>query len=1148
MSQLSISLFGAPQIENDGKALKINRRKAVALLAYLAITQQSHSRDALATMFWPEADQSHARAALRSALWVLNKTALKEWLLVEPEMVQLRSETSEEHSASSSEKTLNIDVIRFRNLLTTSQSHQHSATALCADCVEHLTQAVSLYKNEFMAGFTLPDALEFDEWQFFQANSLRQDLVTSLENLIAYHRGLGDFSDAIPYARRYVALDLLHEPAHQTLMQLYAQAGQRSAALRQYEICRQTLESELGLEPSEETHRLYERVYSGDWKTSAIKDAKTAVTSTTFIDLPPQNIIPHNLPPDPTPLIGRKHERTELATFLDDRSTRLLTITGPGGIGKSRLALAAAADQLPKAKYADGVYFVALAPLSEPEAVIPAISEAIGYPFQMDQRTPRQQIFDYLSKKSMLILLDNVEHLLLENQSDAATFVAELLQRAPHLKILATSREQLNLYEEQRYPIHGLTVADSSEETGSEYAAAKLFLQTVRRRRPDFEITPADMSCLADICRLVEGMPLALELAASWIELLSLREIAARIQQNLGFLETNVRNVPTRHRSIQAVFDTSWQSLRESERRIYAQLSVFRGGFTHEAAEAVAEASLPTLAGLVNKSLLRFNQGQNRYENHELLRQYAAEKLADAREETSNRHTVFYCAFLNQCESGLKGPQQQEVLAAIEADGENVRGAWQWAAVHAQVANLEKSLDALALFYQWRSRYGDGAEMCKTAVSQLDRIPPEQLTETQARLLAKLFTWQGAFYIALTRYDDARQALKQAQAVLNIPNLQEQDISAINAFLFLQLSHFSIVNDFGGEALSLNEESLALFKSIDDAWGTAVALDALSQKNMNIGLHEKAIQQQEECLAIRQQLGDQRGIAQSHNVLGLQVLHVGQIEKSEAYLRESLGIFRTMNNQALISKPLAVLGINLLFGGKFDDCIASYEECWAVHKELGISQEPYTANAGMTRAKINLGRYDEARMQAQKQLIEYRSINHWWNTAFTLFNLGRIGLVEGEAEQAERHLQESAGILQKMNERSLLPDVLFCQAFTSRALNNRQQAIDYMIQSLKIVIETEPLNPMRFELPCMALLLADQGEVEQAVEFYAAGLQSVYIANSRWFEDIAGRHITEIATTLPKNVIVAAQNRGNARNLWTTANALLDKLQMKSKN
>ncbi|MCP5098146.1 MAG: tetratricopeptide repeat protein [Chloroflexi bacterium] len=1139
MSQLSISLFGSPQIEHDGNSLKISRRKAVALLAYLAISQQSHSRDALATMFWPEADQRRARAALRSALWALNKTALEEWLIVEPEMVTLRFERD------SSERTLNIDVIRFRELFSASQNHQHAADVICADCVEQLTEAVSLYNNEFMAGFTLPDAPEFDEWQFFQANSLRQNLVMVLENLIVYHREQDNFSDAIPYARRYVALDLLHEAAHQSLMQLYAQAGQQSAALRQYEVCRKTLESELGVEPSGETQLLYKGIRSGKWKVSAKKIGKTAVSTTTIPihTQPPPIIIPHNLPPDPTPFIGRKRELSDLATFLSDKSTRLLTITGPGGIGKSRLALAAAANQLLKAKFADGVYFVALAPLSESEAVSPAIAEAIGYPFQTDQRSPRQQIFDYLSQKSMFILLDNFEHLLSEEQSDAATFVSELLQHAPQLKILATSREQLNLYEEQRYSLHGLTVAENgSKDAGSDYAAAKLFLQTVRRRQPAFEMTPVDMPCLANICSLVEGMPLALELAASWIELLSLPEIAVKIQQNLDFLETNIRNVPARHRSIQAVFNTSWQSLHEGEQRVYAQLSVFRGGFTQEAAEAVAGASMPTLMRLVNKSLLRFNQGQKRYEHHELLRQYAAEKLADSREETGNRYAAYFCTFLEKSDSGLKGSQQQAVLAAIEADGENVRGAWQWAAAHAQAENLEQGLVSLALFYQWRSRFGEGAMMCETAVSQFTTIPSEQLTETQARLLVKLLTWQAVFYISLTRYDDARQALKLAQAVLNHPKLQDQNVAAIKAFLLLQLVHFSISNEFGGKALALNEESLALYKSIDDDWGTAVALDSLSQSNMNLGLHEKAIQQQEACLAIRQQLGDQRGIAQSYNVLGLLVLHVGQTEKSEVYLRKSLSIFRTMNNRALISSPLAVLGINLLFGGKFEECIASFEECWVIHKALSLTQEPFTANVSMTRAKINLGRYNEARMQAQKQLVAYRRINHWWSIAFTLFNLGRIVLVEGEAEQAERHFQESAEILQKMKERSLLPDVLFCLAFTARALNNRQQAIRYMIQALTIAIETAPLNPMRFELPGMALLLADQGELEQAVEFYAAGLQSGYMANSRWFEDIAGRYISEIGNTLPQDVVAAAQDRGRERNLWTTANVLLANL------
>jgi predicted ATPase/DNA-binding SARP family transcriptional activator len=1158
MPRLSLSFLGTPRVEIDGKLIRINRRKAVALLAYLAVTQQRHSRDSLATLLWPEADQSRSRAALRSALWALNKTALEPWLLVEAETVTLGPSTGPGHAHGGSAMALDIDVIRFRDLLAAWQGHGHSVSAGCGEYVGLLTEAVSLYENDFLAGFTLPDAPAFDEWQFFQANSLRQGLATALQGLVECHGGQKDFGGAIPYARRLVALDPLHEPAQRTLMEVYARAGQQSAALRQYEICQKALRADLGLEPAEETRALYERIRSGAWRTDSDKGkragAEAGGAATGRKSRPPRIVNPHNLPPDPSSLVGRKEELARLDAFLEEPATRLLTITGPGGIGKTRLALAVAQEQVAKANFPDGIYFVPLAALSEPEAIIPAIAEATGYPFQADKRSTRQQVADFLSQKSILLLLDSFEHLLLKGQTDGALLVADFLQQAPHLRILVTSREPLNLYEEQRYPLQGLEIAENrSADADTDYAAAALFLQAVRRREPGFELVPADGAYLAEICRLVEGMPLALELAASWIEILSLREIAAEIAQNLDLMETSVRDIPARHRSMQAVFDRSWLSLSEREQKIYARLAVFRGGFTREAAKAVAEAPRQALAALVRKSLLRFDQRQQRYETHELLRHYAAAKLAEGAGEIRYRHAAYYAAFLQQRASDLKGRRQQQAVAEIEADHENAVAAWKWSVEQSQIANLDQALASLCLFYWNRSRAGEGEALCRLAIDRLAPILAEGHTEdgaqisipggiSQTHLLAKLLTWQGYFSVLLGDYVPAREQLRRAQVVLDNLSLEGPEVTATRAFLLLHLSFYSIINEFGGQAKALNEASLALYRSVDDAWGTALALDALGQKNSNLGLHEQAIRQLEECLAIRQRLEDKQGIARSYGILGLVLLHTGQLEQSEAFLRKSLSIFRTMDNPAHLSHPLAVLGINLLFAGRFDESIASYEECWAIHKSLGIAVEPLAANVGMTRARINLGRYEEARRQALTDLASYRSSNHRWSMAFTLFNLGRIDLVEGATEQARKRLQESVEILQEMNARNLLPDALFCLAYALRILNRRRQAIQSMIQALKFAMESKPLNPMRFELPGMALLLADEGEAERAVEFYAAALQSPYIANSRWFEDIAGRRVAEIAAALPRSVVLAAQERGRARHLWTTANELLAEL------
>jgi len=1092
MMQFSLTFFGPPQIKYNGSLLKIARRKALALLAYLAVSEQDHSRDALAVLFWPEADQSRARAALRSALWALNKTPLAHFLVVESEQVGLRlSPTAAEH--------IFVDVLYFREKIAAWRQHHHNTPTLCPDCLAGLTESIALYKDDFLAGFTLPDAPAFDEWHFFQTDSQRQTLAAALDALIAHYRAQGEPHHAVPLARRYVALDPLHEPAQRLLMQLYAEAGQHSAARRQFEQCRQILQDELRVDPSPETLALYETLQ----KTPA---AGHPIASHSV----------HNLPPNPTPFIGRQKERSQLASYFKDPSTRLLTILGPGGIGKTRLALAVAADLAASGVFPDGVYFVPLASFITPDAIVPAIAESVGFSFQADSRSPRQQLLDYLHPRKILLLLDNLEHLL----PDGADVVTALLRHAPRLKLLVTSRERLNLVEEQGFGLTGLDVADT---------AVTLLQQAIHRRLPDCTINLEDAR---DVCRLVDGMPLALELAASWADVLSLREIAARVRQSLDFLESDLRNLPARHRSMRAVFDTTWQSLSQSEQDVYARLGLFQGGFTAEVAQAVAGASLKTLSAFISKSLLRFNPHRQRYEMHELLRQFAAEKLAGD-PKTQARHSHYICAFLRRLEADLKGARQQQALSAIEQDLENARAAWQWALVHRQTDLLAQALEPLAFFYQWRKRYGEGETLCQTAVSTI--VPTAEvalpLPPEEAILGAQLLTWLGVFQLGTGQIERARATLQQAQDLLDKIEQPSEMVMAVRAFLLLHCSFYSIANKFGGQAITLNEESLALYRAIGDKWGTALALDALGQKYLSLGAFDRAFQFQEECLKLREQLDDQLGIARSYALLGLLLVHTGQFERSETYLRRSLDIYGSLGSRADLANPLAMLAINWLFRGQFERCLDTLAECWTIHRELGLTYEPFTANVTGARALINLGRYEEAKQLMESVLPEYRQANFKWGIAFVLCNLAMIFLIEGDPEGALAYLQESNELLGQMNEQRLRMEVLFYLGFVHRRLEKRSLALQALRDGLEIVIATLPLNLMRFELPLAALLRLDEGQTEHAIELYTAAQQSPYIANSLWFESFVGQEIEAAADTLPPNLVAAARQRGQAHDL-----------------
>ncbi|TLN07953.1 hypothetical protein FDZ74_12440, partial [bacterium] len=400
------------------------------------------------------------------------------------------------------------------------------------------------------------------------------------------------------------ALDRLHEPAQRALIALYDRAGQRSAALRQYEEFKRLLSAELGAAPQPDTAVLAEDIRGGHRAAAGEPPGATRLA----------------LPVAPTAFIGRRSELAEIARLLDSFDVRLISLVGPGGIGKTRLALQSA--HLSGDHFSHGACFIPLAPLASPEFILQALANALTIPVS-DRANLQQQVNAYLANKHLLLVMDNFEHLM-----DGAPLLTDLLQHAPGVKILVTSRERLNLDGEWVIEVSGLSYPwDEKEKELEQYSAVQLFLSSARRVTSTFTLTAADRPFLVRICNRLEGMPLGLELAASWVRALSCREIAEEIERDLDFLTSPRRDVPESHRSLRAVFERSWGLLDDDERGLLRRISVFRGGFSREAAAAVAGASASMLARLVDHSLLR-RAASGRFEIHELLRQYTAQKLA----------------------------------------------------------------------------------------------------------------------------------------------------------------------------------------------------------------------------------------------------------------------------------------------------------------------------------------------------------------------------------------------------------------------------------------------------------------------------------------------------------------------------------------
>jgi predicted ATPase len=398
------------------------------------------------------------------------------------------------------------------------------------------------------------------------------------------------------------------------------------------------------------------------------------------------------LPIQTTPFVGREHEQRRIAEQLSDPGCRLLTIVGPGGMGKTRLALEVV--ERVAATFADGVYFVPFAPVSDAEQMVYVVAESIG--LSLDARTePGTQLVSYLATKEMLLVLDNMEHL---SQID---LIADILRAAPGIRMLATSRERLNLHAEWIFELGGLGSPPSGtdpESAGDD--AVELFVRSARRVRDGFSVGESNEDVVRRICRLVGGMPLALELAAGWSELLSVEEIAAEIERGLEFLETDLRDIPDRQRSIQTVCNASWARLTHEEQGVFMRLSVFRGGFTRAAATAIADARLPMLRRLNSKSMIATTH-DDRYAVHELLRQFGEQKVADAglTGEVRRLHSDYFLSWLSAQAASLRDSQQREAIREIAADMDNVRPAWSDAVANERIDTLERAVESMWLYF-----------------------------------------------------------------------------------------------------------------------------------------------------------------------------------------------------------------------------------------------------------------------------------------------------------------------------------------------------------------------------------------------------------------------------------------------------------------
>jgi len=1389
MAQLQLLFFGAPRAERDGQPLQIRRRKGMALLAYLALTGRTHSREALATLLWPELDHSRGLSNLRRELSRLKKDLGVDIFLADRSQLGLDFE-----------KEWRVDVERFRALLATVDEHAHFPAEACDDCLVALNEATALYADDLLAGFTLPDAPAFDEWHFFENESLRQALGDALQKLIEWYREQKAYREAVKFARRWLALDPLHEPAHRLLMAVYARDGQQAAALRQYEECVRLLEEELAVEPEAATEELYEAIRSRQFPPERPEqllveiEASAPATAERYVieeklpaggqgeifrardtltgepviikrlrpgmrtdqervarfaregealrrlnhpnivrmlatfeqegqhsivmeyvpggtlrellddegplspeqgvaialeladalsrahhlgiihrDLKPENVLlaadgtprltdfgvagmadvderltqtgtllgspaymspealrgerltaqsdiwsfgvllfellsgrrpfagekitevvvnilqqpapdpaalrpelppalaelikrmlakepaarvasmrqvgsvleairagradslaidwmgaagvweagsgearpepaselpvstPHNLPQPVTRFVGRDEERARIRQLLaEDPTCRLVTLIGPGGIGKSRLAVEVGRAML--SHYPDGVYFVPLAGVSSAEYIVPAVARALEFNFS-GATTPRAQLLNYLRPRKCLLIMDNFEHLL-----DGATLLADFLRFAPDLDILATSRARLMLGEEWGYELGGLSYPDPAAPAlaGADwerFSAMRLFVQQARRAQASFAVADEDLPSIAAVCRLLEGMPLALELAAPWVRAISVAELVSEIERSFDFLSASTVPVPVeeRHHSLRAIFIQTWSTLADDEKRVLKRLSVFKGGFSREAAAAIVNATLPDLARLLDRALLR--RGSNgRYSLHELIRQFAAERLEAVAEEAETaraRHSDYYLSFLAERTPPIKGGRQQAVLAEIASEIDNVRAAWAHGVARRQIVSIFRAAECYWLYSEFRGDLSGGEELFGRSLEALSDPAPTSVEEK--RLLAFLQAGRGSLAARRGWLGEGIEQMKAGIAQLREvehPDRQKE------AFALAWLAFGLVMQGHNDEATRAAQSSLDLFPVTNDYWLKAGCLRLLGAAALHRGELDRAEAYLQECLETCAEIDERRIQTYARMNLGRIDMLRGEHHRAGQWFHEARQLSRQLNDRVGYADLLNDQGLLALGQGNFDEATAHFEESLTVAEEIGSSR------TGATKTYLGIvalqqGEIEKATKLLRDGLAAARAVGHPAEVAQALHQLGVVAGLQGKTNQAEQYLQEALAIWQKAGNEPRLAAVWRSLA---EITGNSAEARNAYRKALQLARQ-HGLAPVALDVFAgVAPLLLSSGQAQQAARLLAlaarhpAASQMTRSAARRQLADLAGGH------------------------------------------
>lgn len=679
------------------------------------------------------------------------------------------------------------------------------------------------------------------------------------------------------------------------------------------------------------------RVARGEMNLERLHSATLEIPSPFMAEIQPVYTL-SNLPLQITPLVGRDAELTAMEKLFTDPQCRLLTLTGMGGIGKTRLAIVFAERQ--RSSFQGCVFYIPLTPINSPEAIVPVMADAVGFTFS-GPTNPKEQLLNYLASQlsqSVLFVLDNLEHLLfqpaIEEKTGVIGLISELLHRSPNMKVLATSRERLNLQGEWTYELYGLSVPPTGFSGRlDDYSAAAMFVQCARRAMVDFEVTEAEQNAVIHICQMLDGIPLAIELAAAWVGVLSCQEIAQEIDTNIDFLTTSMRDIPERHRSIRASFEHSWKLLSGEEQDVLRKLSVFQGGFDRKAAEQIAGASLMLLASLVSKSLVRRTES-GRYDLHEVIRQFASSYLKRDPQscETYECHCEFYLNYTQAREKQLKSALQQDALRELTGEIDNIRAAWTWAIENDKYEELGRAARAFGWYYEVAGLYSEGIEQLELLAQAVRARPPED-TVCQ-RILGVTLIQQAVLYFRKGEFQHARYLYEESIQILRL--IGDPSLLA-DAHVFLGvLLHLN--GEFERSMANINE-GLAYARAGNDKFFEAYAIYNLGYIASLMGRFEEGYEQMLVGLDMWRAVGDPHYIALGLNFLVTTLIELGRHEEAKAFMQESIALCEQTKNRWGLGTAYRHMGLATMSAGQFAEAQIHFHKCLEIYSDYTVGYD-----------------------------------------------------------------------------------------------------------------------------------------------------------------------------------------------------------------